>query len=82
MMGNSHVTYKCLENAGKYGLETIEEIRSYLQAGNMESPQTEFVCGFFCETDYDILILNRKRMEELSNARNFIVLWNTSNHVS
>lgn len=31
MMGNSHVTYKCLENAGKYGLETIQEISSYLR---------------------------------------------------
>ena len=45
------------------------------------NPQTDFVCGFFCETDYDILILNLKRMEELSSARNFIVLWNTGYNV-
>ena len=37
MMGNSHVTYKCLENAGKYGLETIEEIRSYFSKEKYKS---------------------------------------------
>ena len=58
-----------------------QEIGRYLHAGNMENPQTDFVCGFFCQTDYDIPILNRKRMEELSNARNFIVLRNTSYNV-
>lgn len=24
-----------------------------MQTGNMENPQTDVVCGFFCETDYD-----------------------------
>ena len=45
----------------------------------MENPQTDFVLWVFCETDYDILILNLKRMEELSNAGNFIVLRNQCN---
>lgn len=58
-----------------------QEIDSYLQTGNMKNPQTDFVYGFFCENDYDILILNLKRTEELNNARNFIVLRNTSYNV-
>ena len=65
-----------------FPISTVQqEIGRYLQTGNMENLQTDFVCGFFCETDYDILILNRKRMEELSSARNFIVLRNTSYNV-
>ncbi len=43
MMGNSHVTYKCLENAGKYGLETIEEIRSYFSKEKCGRPTDIFL---------------------------------------
>ena len=81
MMGNSHVTYKCLENAGKYGLETIEEIRSYFSKEKYGRTTDCFCLWFFYETDYDILISSLKRMEELSNARNFIILRNTSYNV-
>ena len=59
----------------------VRDKQSFANRKDMENPQTDFVCGFFCETDYDILILNRKRMEELSSARNFIVLRNTSYNV-
>ena len=49
MMGNSHVTYKCLENAGKYGLETIKEIgRKIIQI--QEYGLRRFSCGVFILT--------------------------------
>ena len=49
MMGNSHVTYKCLENAGKYGLETIKEIgRKIIQM--QEYGLRRFSCGVFILT--------------------------------
>ena len=42
-----------------------QEIGRYLHAGNMENPQTDFVCGFFYWMDCDILKLNLEGMEEL-----------------
>ena len=53
MMGNSHVTYKCLENAGKYGLETIKEIgRKIIQM--QEYGLRRFSCGVFILTFQEI----------------------------
>ena len=49
MMGNSYVTYKCLENAGKYGLETIKEIgRKIIQM--QEYGLRRLSCGVFILT--------------------------------
>ena len=49
MMGNSHVTYKCLENAGKYGLETIEEISGII-IQMQEYGLRRLSCGVFILT--------------------------------
>ena len=63
------------------GKPLFSMVRSYFSKEKYGRTTDCFCLWFFYETDYDILISSLKRMEELSNARNFIILRNTSYNV-